>query len=158
GLSASLATNRFDISEDSPRADLRDTNQLLVSGSVIKLSRAVTNNFTLYYATDDARHDAGEHNGRDYYGLAHSVTWRLSNRHSPFTRLSIQKTEYDSEHPVFFFDTRSDTALSAALGWIWQYSGRLAMNAEMNYTKTDSNIPLFEYTRFRYQAGVRYQL
>lgn len=157
-LSLSLAANRFDNSDDAPRADLRDTNQVLLSGSLIKPGRSFTHNFTLYYANDKARSDAGEHNGRDYYGVSHGVTWRLSSRHTPFSRLSIQKTEHHDEHPVFFLDTRNDTAMSVALGWIWQYNGHFAVNAEMNYTRTDSNIALFEYTRFRYQVGLRYQL
>jgi len=157
-LSLSVAANRFDSTDDSPRANLRDTNQALLSGSIIKLSRSFTHNVTLFYAHDDALREIGEHNGRDYYGIAHSVSWRLSNRHMPFSRLSIQETKYHNEHPVFFLDTRSDTAMSATLGWVWQFNNRFALNAEMSYTRTDSNIPLFEYTRFRYQAGLRYQI
>src|SRR5690606_32054948 len=45
---------------------------------------------TLYYAHDEALREVGEHNGRDYVGIAQSVSWRLSKRHIPFSWLSIQ--------------------------------------------------------------------
>lgn len=157
-LSASLSTTRYDNTSASPSNDLRDTNQMMLSGSIIKLSQTFTHSFTLFYADDRARNSAGKHNGRDFYGVAHSVMWRPNNNHSPFARLSVQKTEHHDNHPVFFNDKRGDTTVTGSVGWVWQYSRRLSVNSELMYTEAGSNIPLFEYTRFRYQAGLRYQL
>lgn len=157
-LAASLSTTRYDNTSTSPSNDLRDTNQIMLSGSVIKLSQAFTNSLTLFYADDRARNSGGKHNGRDFYGVAHSVIWRPNNNHSPFARLSVQKTGHHDNHPVFFNDRRGDTTVTGSVGWVWQYSRRLFVNGELMYSEADSNIPLFEYTRFRYQAGLRYQL
>ncbi|MES3006345.1 MAG: hypothetical protein V4751_01085 [Pseudomonadota bacterium] len=157
-LSASLSTTRFDNTRASPSNDLRDTNQIMLSGSIIKLTQAFTHSFTLFYADDKARNSAGKHNGRAFFGAAHSVMWRPNNNHSPYARLSAQRTDHHDNHPVFFNDQRGDTSVTGSIGWVWQYSRRLSANAELMYTETDSNIPLFEYTRFRYQAGLRYQL
>ncbi|MDP2141015.1 MAG: hypothetical protein Q8L20_09400 [Gammaproteobacteria bacterium] len=157
-LSASLSTTRFDDTTTSPRNHLKDTNQILVSGTLTKLTQSFTNSFTVFYAMDDAIESAGKHNGRSYYGIAHSTQWRINNRHTPYLRISLQETEHDTEHPVFFRDKRSDSTLSGTLGWQWQYSRRLSINSEMLFTEADSNIPLFEHTRFRYQAGFRFQL
>src|SRR5690606_1849445 len=116
-LSFSLAANRFDATDDSPRANLRDTNQALLSGSIIKLGRAFTHSVTLYYAHDEALREVGEHNVRFYVGIAHRATRRHSNCHISFSTLSIQETKYHNEHPVFFMVTRSNTAVRATPDW-----------------------------------------
>ena len=158
GLSGALSTTRNVNTADSPLSDLKDTNQLLVSGSLTKLSAKFTNTFTLFYAQDNALASQGEHNGRDYYGLSHSLLWRLNGSHTPYARLSYQSTGYDAKHPIFFNDVRGDDNVSAALGWTWQYSRRLSINSEMSYNDANSNIALFEYTRFKYQLGLQFQM
>ena len=157
-LSGSLSTTRNVNTRQAPNNDLKDTNQILLSGSLTKLSERFTNTLTLFYAQDSARDSAGEHNGRNFYGLAHSVLWRFNGQHTPYLRLSYQTTQYDDQHPVFFNDVRDDGNLSATLGWTWQYSQRLSFNSEMGYNNASSNIPLFEHTRFKYQAGFNFQL
>lgn len=158
GLSAAMSTTRNVNTADSPLSELKDTNQILVSGSLTKLSEKFTNTFTLFYAQDNALASQGEHNGRDYYGLSHSVLWRLNGKHTPYARLSYQSTGYDATHPIFFNDVRDDDNVSAALGWTWQYSRRLSINSEMAYNDASSNIALFEYTRFKYQLGLQFQM
>ena len=158
GLSAALSTNRNANTPESPLSELKDTNQLLLSGSLTKLTPNFTNTFTLFYAKDSALDSQGEHNGRDYFGLSHSILWRLSSAHTPYARLSYQSTEYDAKHPIFFNDVRDDGNFSSALGWTWQYSRSLSVNAEMAYNDSSSNIALFEYTRFKYQLGLQFQM
>lgn len=158
GLSAALSTSRNVNTKESPLSDLKDTNQLLVSGSLTKLSAKFTNTFTLFYAKDSALSSQGKHNGRDYSGLSHSLLWRLNGVHTPYVRLSYQTTEYDAAHPIFFNDVRDDGNISATLGWTWQYSRRLSVNTEMAYNDVSSNISLFEYTRFKYQLGLQFQM
>jgi len=76
----------------------------------------------------------------------------------PYVRVSLQKTEHADQHPIFFNDVRNDTSTNAAVGWSWTYSNRLTMSAEASYSSGDSNIPLFEYTRSKFQAGFKFQL
>lgn len=158
GIAGALSTTRNVNTAQSPLSELKDTNQLLLSGSLTKLSARFTNTLTLFYAKDNALDSQGEHNGRDYYGLSHSVLWRLNGTHTPYARLSYQSTEYDAQHPIFFNDVRDDGDVSATLGWTWQYSRRLAVNTEMVYSDASSNISLFEYTRFKYQLGLQIQM
>ncbi len=157
-LSAAISTTRNDNTPASPRNDLKDTDQLLVSGTLTKLSERFTNSFSVFYADDRVRDNAGLHNGRSYYGVSHNLLWRLNSSHTPFVRVSVQKTRHDDEHPIFFQDVRSDTSTTAAVGWSWVYSRRLSFSAEANYSTADSNIALFEYTRSKFQAGFKFQL
>lgn len=158
GISGALSTTRNVNTPDAPLSELKDTNQLLVSGTLTKLSQKFTNTFTLFYAKDSALYSQGEHNGRDYYGLSHSILWRLNGKHTPYARLSYQSTEYAATHPIFFNDVRGDDNFSATLGWTWQYSSRLTVNSEMAYNDASSNIALFEFTRFKYQVGLQFQM
>lgn len=157
-LSASLSTTQNDNTPSAPRNDLKDTNQFLLSGTLTKLTEKFTNSLTTFYADDRVRDSSAQHNGRSYYGVSHNVLWRLNNNHTPYLRLSLQKTEHADEHPIFFNDVRNDTSTSAAVGWSWQYSRNLSVSAEASYSNADSNIPLFEYTRSKFQAGFRFQL
>lgn len=158
GLAAAIATTRNDNPAHSSRNELKDTDQLLVSGSLTKLSQHVTNTSTLFYAEDRARYAAGKHNGRRYYGIAHSLLWRFNANNTPFARVSVQTTTYASEHPVFFKDIRSDDTLSATLGWTWRYSKQLSITGETSYNEASSNIQLFQYSRFKYQIGLQLQM
>lgn len=156
---ASLSLNaiRYDNSAASPRNDLRDVNQALVSGGLIRAQGAWTHSLNLFHANESALRDAGEHNGRRFHGAAYSGVWDINDQHQPYARLSLQEVRHKDRHPVFFQRTREDSQFSATAGWRWQYNGQLEVNGELMYMDADSNIPLFDYSRFRYQMGVRYR-
>lgn len=157
-LAASVSTTRNDNTPTAPRNDLKDTNQMLMSGTLTKLTERFTNSFSLFYAADRVLDSAGAHNGRSFFGVSHNVLWRYNNSHTPYLRVSLQKTEHEDEHPIFFNDVRNDTSTTAAVGWSWTYSNSLTFSAEASYSSGDSNIPLFEYTRSKFQAGFKFQL
>jgi hypothetical protein len=92
-----------------------------------------------------------------FSGLAYSLLYRLNSQHTPYLRASLQDVEHDSQHPVFFNTIRKDDTRSLSLGWFWQLQRNLMITGEASYTDNTSNIQLFDYTRFKYQAGFRYQ-
>lgn len=156
-LSGTLAATRYDNQRSTDKNHWKNTNQALVSLGLTKLTRSFTNGLTLFVGQDKALHSRGKHNGKSFQGLAYSVYWRFNSEHTPFARISLQTSKYDDKHPTFFNDTRSDDSVSATLGWVWQYSPKLSANIESSYSDNNSNIPLFEYTRVKVQAGIRYQ-
>ncbi len=156
-LNGSATAVRYDNTSASPRNDLRDVNRTMVSGGLIHVGSELTNSFNAFYAREEALRSAGEHNGRRFYGLAHNLTWQLGGGHAPYTRLSAQDVRHDARHPVFFNSTRDETVLNGALGWDWQYSDQLSVSGEAMYMRSDSNIELFDYSRLRLQAELRYQ-
>jgi len=89
--------------------------------------------------------------------LTHSLLYRLSAQHTPYVRASIQDVEHDSEHPVFFNTIRSDDNETVTAGWLWTVARNLVVTGEASYTDNKSDIELFDYSRFRYQLGFRYQ-
>lgn len=117
-----------------------------------------THSVNLYHANEDPQNPrGGRHNGRKFTGLAYNLLYRLSAQHTPYVRASIQDVEHDSEHPVFFNTIRSDDNETVKAGWLWTVARNLVVTGEASYTDNKSDIELFDYSRFRYQLGFRYQ-
>ena len=156
-LTASYSQIRYDTGSGAQNA-LRDVNQFLVTAGLTRISGPYTHTANIYRGDENPRSStAGKHNGREYLGAAYSMLYRLNAQHTPFLRASIQSVEHDSTHPVFFNTVREDDTRSITAGWFWQYQRRLMITGEAAYTDSSSNIPLFDYSRFKYQAGIRYQ-
>lgn len=155
--SVSYTQIRYDTSDAASNA-LRDVDQLLLTGGLTKIAGQFTHSFNLYHADEDPENpNGGEHNGRRFTGLAYSMLYRMNAQHTPYLRASVQDVEHDSEHPVFFNTVRSDDNQSVTAGWFWQLTRDLMITAEASYTDNSSDIQLFDYSRFKYQAGFRYQ-
>lgn len=158
-LSGSYTRIRYDTDNDAVADNLRDVNQSLITAGLTKISGAFTQALNLYHA--DESPDAsggGDHNGRNFDGLAYSVLYRLDAQHTPYLRASAQSVDHDSEHPVFFNTKRKDDTESVSVGWFWQLNQKFLLTAEATYTDNSSNISLFDYVRFRYLLGFRLQI
>jgi tetratricopeptide (TPR) repeat protein len=156
-LSASYTQIRYDTGSN-PQNDLRDVDQVLLTAGVTKTAGSFTHTGNLYRGDESPENpNGGSHNGRVFVGAAYSLLYRLNAQHTPYLRASIQDVEHDSRHPVFFNTVREDDTRSLTFGWFWQLQRGLLITGEAAYTDNASNIPLFDYTRFKYQAGFRYQ-
>lgn len=157
-LSGSYTQARYDTSNGQDTNDLRDIDQFLLTTGVTKVNGGFTHSANLYWADEDPQDkDAGEHNGREFWGLAYSLLYQLTPEHLPYLRLSYQEVEHDAHHPVFLRTTRHDDIESATAGWFYQWNRNLTVNGEATYSEDVSNIPLFDHNRFKFQAGFRYR-
>ena len=157
-VAASYSEIRYDTNNGGRQNSLRDTNQILLTGGVTKIAGPYTHTASLYHADENPEATAaGKHNGRRFTGLAYSLLYRLNAQHTPYLRASVQDLKHDSEHPVFFNTVREAQTEALTLGWFWQYRRNFMLSAQASYTKEDGNIPLFDYSRFKYQAGFRLQ-
>ncbi|PCJ28441.1 MAG: hypothetical protein COA96_00940 [SAR86 cluster bacterium] len=157
-ISGSYTQVRYDTSNGGTLNDLRDVDQVLITGGLTKIAGAYTHSLNLYHADESPEAaTGGDHNGREFTGLAYSVMYRLNAQHTPYLRASVQDVNHDSEHPVFFNTKRSDNTESITLGWFWQAARNLMVTGEAGYTDNDSDIVLFDYSKFKYQVGFRYQ-
>lgn len=157
-LSGAYTQIRYDTGNGGTRNGLRDVDQLLFTGGLTKITDAFTHSLNIYHADESPDASAGgDHNGRDFGGLAYTLLYSLNAQHTPYLRASVQKVNHDSEHPVFFNSKRNDDTESIAIGWFWQINGQFLITGETAYTDNSSNIPLFDYSRFKTQLGFRYQ-
>lgn len=158
--SASVAYSQisFDTGIGAELNDLRDVDQILLTAGLTKIAGAFTQSLNLYHADEDPENpNGGSHNGRSFTGLAYSMLYRLNAQHTPYLRISAQDVEHDSEHPVFINTVRNDDNQSATAGWFWQANRKLLVTGDVSYTENSSNIELFDFSRFRFQAGFRYR-
>jgi tetratricopeptide (TPR) repeat protein len=157
-VSGSYSQIRFNTGLGAELNDLRDVDQVLLTAGLTKIAGAFTQSLNLYHADEDPENpNGGSHNGRRFTGLAYSVLYNLSTQHTPYLRISTQDVEHDDEHPVFINTVRSDDNQSATAGWFWQASRKLMVSGDVSYTENSSNIELFDFSRFRFQAGFRYR-
>lgn len=157
-LAGSYSQITFDTGNGRDRNDLRDVDQLLLRGGLTKIAGQFTHSFNLYHADEKPQNpNGGSHNGRDFTGVAYSLLYRMNAQHTPYLRVSFQEVEHDSEHPVFFNTVRSDDNESVTAGWLWQLGRKLVITGDVSYTDNTSNIELFDFSRFKYQAGFRYR-
>jgi len=157
-VSGSYSQIRFNTGLGAELNDLRDIDQVLLTAGLTKIAGAFTQSLNLYHADEDPENpNGGSHNGRRFTGLAYSVLYNLSTQHTPYLRISVQNVKHDDEHPVFIDTVRSDDNQSATAGWFWQASRKLMVTGDVSYTENSSNIELFDFSRFRFQAGFRYR-
>jgi hypothetical protein len=157
-VSGSYTRVQYDTNNGGDLNDLRDVDQFLVTGGVTKIAGPLTHTVSVYTADEDpVASTGGDHNGRSFTGLAYSLLYRMDSQHTPYLRASYQDVEHDREHPVFFNTVRSGETKSLTLGWFWQVARNLMVTGEASLTDNSSNIPLFDYERFKVQAGIRYQ-
>jgi len=155
GITAAYTAVRYDTSTN-PDNNLRDVNQILLSGNLGKSSGRFLHNVSVYFGDEDAQRDAGSNNAQKFYGVAFSEQIQFRPGHVPYIRISFHKSENKSVAPVFNIDREDDT-FSTSLGWIWQFNRNINITSDVTYTKNDSNIDLYAYDRVKYQTGLRYQ-
>jgi hypothetical protein len=157
-VAASYSQIAYDTGSGRARNDLRDVDQVLLRGGLTKIAGAFTHSLNLYYADEKPDNpNGGAHNGRDFSGAAYSMLYSMTPQHTPYLRVSLQDVKHDSEHPVFFNTTRSDNNESITAGWLWQLGRKFVLTGDVSYIDNASNIELFDFSRFRYQAGFRYR-
>jgi len=146
---------RFDNSSINPNNDLRDVNQVLVSGAVNKASGNFLHSVSVYFGDEDSLREQGRNNAQQFYGVAFSEQFQLRPAHLPYLRLSLHRSDNKRTDPVFNVE-REDRTFSATLGWIWRLNGGFNLNSDVTFTENESNIDLYEYDRVKYQTGFRY--
>ena len=65
------------------------------------------------------------------------------------------RQEYQHEHTTFH-EKRNDTIYSASAGLVWEPLAGLRVNLQYAYTRAHSTLPIYDYERNTYTAGVNY--
>ena len=137
-------------------ANLRDINQLLISGVLTKSTNRNQLSASLFYGDDKILRDIAKNNETSFIGLALADQFLLMPQHLLYARASLQNSEHQAADPIFNIHRDNDT-FSTSLGWIWQLRSNLTITTDFTYTDNESNIDLYSYDRTRLQTGVRMQ-
>jgi tetratricopeptide (TPR) repeat protein len=83
GLTAAYTAVRYDNSSN-PDNNLRDVNQVLLSGNLSKASGRFLHNISVYYGDEDSQKSAGKNNAQKFYGIAFSEQIQFRPGHIPY--------------------------------------------------------------------------
>ena len=82
GVTAAYTAVRFDTGPN-PDNNLRDVNQMLLSGNIAKAAGRFLHNVSVYYGDEDAQRNAGKNNAQTVYGIAFSEQIQFRPGHIP---------------------------------------------------------------------------
>ena len=138
-------------------ANLRDINQILLSGVLTKSTNNNQLSASIFFADDNIQRDVGKNNETQMTGLAIVDQYLLAPRHLLYGRASLQNSEHQAADPIFAVNRDNET-FSASVGWIWQLMPTFTVTTDFTFTDNESNIDLYSFDRQRFQVGFRIQI
>ena len=140
----------------NPNANLRDINQILLSGVITKSSNRNQISASVFYGDDEIQNLIGRNNETQFAGLALADQYLLRPSHMIYGRVSLQANDHAAVDPIFNI-TRDNETFPTSIGWIWQLNSNLTLTTDFTYSDNESNIDLYSWDRKRLQTGLRLQ-
>lgn len=84
----------------------------------------------------------------DLYGVRVGGQYQYTPRAALFAAATVQQSNYQGEF-VLFATTRADTRADVTLGIDWGLGKRITLKPQLQYTRAQSNIALYDFTRTR---------
>jgi hypothetical protein len=138
-------------------ANLRDINQILLSGVISKSTNRNQLSASVFVGDDNIQREIAKNNETDMVGFAVSDQYLLAPRHLLYGRASFQKIDHRADDPIFAI-SRDNNTFSSSVGWIWQILPTLTLTSDFTFTDNESNIDLYSFDRKRFQVGLRVQI
>lgn len=138
-------------------ANLRDINQILISGVLTKSTNNNQLSASIFFADDNIQREIGKNNETQMLGLAIVDQYLLAPRHLLYGRASLQNSDHQAPDPIFAVNRDNET-FSASFGWIWQLMPTFTLTTDFTFTDNESNIDLYSFDRQRFQVGFRIQI
>lgn len=135
-------------------ANLRDINQILLSGVITKSSNRNQLSTSVFFGDDNIQNSIGRNNETQFVGIAVADQYLLRPRHMLYGRMSLQANDHQAPDPIFNIKRDNET-FSASSGWIWQLNSNLTVTTDFTYSDNESNIDLYSWDRNRLQTGLR---
>jgi len=138
----------------NPNANLRDINQVLLSGVITKSNNRNQISGSIFYGDDSIQNAIGKNYETQFLGIALADQYLLRPRHMLYGRLFMQANDHQANDPIFNIKRDNET-FSASLGWIWQLNSNLTLTTDYTFSDNESNINLYSWDRNRAQTGLR---
>lgn len=130
-----------------PGQDALDAKQTIASVNVL---RAVNDRGSAVFAGVYGGEESAdtERLSYDLYGLRVGGQYQFTPKAALFTAATVQQSDYRGEF-VIFAATRADTRADVSLGIDWALTKRLHVKPQVQYTRNQSNIVLYDFERTR---------
>jgi tetratricopeptide (TPR) repeat protein len=151
-VATTLYSGLFD--KHSFQLDELDVLQPIVSAQLQVLAGSFLHQLSVGGGTENPRVSGGRHLAKDFTFAGYQLLWQTSDDYQPFAGISGFRGRYKEEHPVFG-ERREDDAYQLSVGVTGRLAEELSLTLETSYTDNDSNLGLYEYTRWRVEARLQ---
>lgn len=151
-IATTLYSGLFD--KHSFQLDELDVLQPIVSAQLQVLNGSLLHQFSLGGGTENPRLSSGRHLAKDFSFAGYQLLWQASDDWQPYAGVSAFSGRYKDQHPVFG-ERREDDAYQLSVGLTHRLAKKLSLTLETSYTDNDSNLSLYEYSRWRMEARLQ---
>ncbi len=141
--------------------EINDINQTVLSiGWTHALNDKALLFSNVFYGVDVAQNDLsnGTNYSRNNVGLRLSAQWQIEPRISLFGSSGVSKRQdkFAASRGVAALGKGEDTSLDLTLGSLWQVNPLWSLRGQLSYSRNDSNLNLYDYTRKELMITLRH--
>jgi hypothetical protein len=111
--------------------------------------------FTLRLAKQQAEQSANDFSGRDFWGFGYSLKQSINAFWNYKASIDYLTGEYNAPDKVFNI-IRDDKFIRAEVEFGYQYSPQVRLLSKVSYLSNNSNLPLYEFSRYKFWLGGQY--
>ncbi len=142
--------------KDSFADDLLNNYFPLLSLTMLAPQGKLLHSLTLFAGTENPRTEGGASQAKQFQSVGYKISYQATAELVPYLSVSGFFSRYKAEHPVFE-DTRKDESYQASTGGEWRINTRFSVLADLTYTENESNLSLYDYTRWKGETRVRWR-
>ncbi|WP_238384990.1 porin family protein [Hahella chejuensis] len=142
--------------KDSFANPLLNNYQPLTGLSLLVPRARLLHTLSVFAGTENPREQDAASLAKDFYSLGYRLSYKLSPTLTPYLGYSGFFADYKAENPVFG-EVRDDKSSQFNAGGEWKLTHELSALAELSYTDNQSNLDLYDYTRWRGEFRIRWR-
>ncbi len=110
---------------------------------------------TLSGGKEITRDSAADHFSYNFVGVRYSSDYMIARDVTVFAQLGYEYHSHDEDYPLFF-TPRKESLYEVLLGFEWRATERISFRPTLRYSRTASNVDLFDTERWVWSAATRY--
>ena len=142
--------------EDYNQETLLNKQQSLVETWLEKPLYNGSHRFTLKLAKETADLSSNDFSGRDFWGLGYSLKQSINTLWNYKVSIDYLAGEHNAPDKVFNI-VRDDKFIRAELDIGYQYNFQFRLLSKVSYLNNSSNLPLYEFSRYKFWFGLQYE-
>ena len=145
--------------QDNSQNDALDFNQWQSKlGIQRNNNQGLVQNLQFSLGSNIAKESKNDFRGSDYYSLGYQAQQQLAEKQKLYVLASVRNNNYASDFAdddIFFAgELRKDNIKQITAGWVYNLMPTTAVKLQINHSKNQSNLELYDYQRTLIEAGL----
>ncbi|MFT6114339.1 MAG: hypothetical protein ACJA10_001280 [Oleispira sp.] len=145
--------------QDNSQNDALDFNQWQSKlGIQRNNNQGLVQNLQFSLGSNIAKERKNDFRGSDYYSLGYQAQQQLAEKQKLYVLASVRNNNYASDFAdddIFFAgELRKDNIKQITAGWVYNLMPTTAVKLQINHSKNQSNLELYDYQRTLIEAGL----